>query len=308
MNWEQVKAIAWLRWRLSVNQWRRGGTINAVITMIIAAAALMASVCCFFVAITLGVLLLRKANADRLLVMWDVIVVVFLFLWIVGLFSELQRSEALSLEKLLHLPVSLSGAFLLNYLASLLSISLLIFIPVTAGLAIALVVVHGPRMLVVLPLLGSFVLMITAVTHQFRGWLFALMTNKRRRRTIIAAVTAVFILLVQLPNIVNLTVQRQLRSKGPDRYQVAIRQLHEQAARGEITANELELREKELGAQREQFLSQQRVNRLRSGLKIAKVMSIALPIGWLPYGVYGAANGVLWPGVLGVLFHGAPDG
>jgi uncharacterized membrane protein len=301
VNWEHLKAIAWLRWRLSVNQWRRSGTLNLVIMLIIVATLMVTSVVCFFASIALGVFLLPKASAEHLFVMWDIIVVVFLFGWLIGLVSELQRSEPLSLEKLLHLPLSLSGAFLLNYLGSLLSLSLIIFLPITVGLCIAMTLVHGPRLLIVFMLLASFVLMVTAVTHQFRGWLFALMANKRRRRTIIAVVTGAFILLVQLPNIINITVQRKLRDKGPDRFQVAIQELQSQHASGEIETEEFRAQEKKLIDKRQQFRDEQRAIRFTTGVRIAKMVNVVLPIGWLPYGVYCAAQGSLWPGLLGVL-------
>ncbi len=300
MNWEHLKAIAWLRWRLSVNQWRRGGTLNLVLMLIIVATLMVTSVVCFFASIALGVFLLPKASAEHLFVMWDIIVVVFLFSWMIGLVSELQRSEPLSLEKLLHLPLSLSGAFLLNYLGSLLSLSLIIFLPITLGLCIAMTLVHGPRMLVAFMLLASFVLMVTAVTHQFRGWLFALMANKRRRRTIIAFVTAGFILLVQLPNIINITVQRSRRGKGPDRFQVAIQELQSQHDKGEIETEDFRAQEAKLIEERKQFRDEQRATRFTTGVRIARIVNVVLPIGWLPYGVYCAADSRLWPGLLGV--------
>ncbi len=52
-----------------------------------------------------------------LLLVWDGLVLAFLFFWLIGLLLELQRSEVLSLDKFLHLPVSLRGAFLINYLS-----------------------------------------------------------------------------------------------------------------------------------------------------------------------------------------------
>ena len=58
------------------------------------------------------------------LLTWDGIVLAFLFIWMIGLITELQRTEALSLDKFLHLPVSPIGAFLINYLSSLFSVSL----------------------------------------------------------------------------------------------------------------------------------------------------------------------------------------
>ena len=45
--------------------------------------------------------------------------------------------------------------------------------------------------------------MVTALTYQFQGWLASLMSNPRRRRTVIVVATAVFVLIFQLPNLLN---------------------------------------------------------------------------------------------------------
>src|SRR5205823_10822533 len=87
--------------------------------------------------------------------------------------------------------------------SSFFSLTLLIFVPAMVGLSLGLVFAKGPLMLLLLPLLASFLLMVTAVTYQFQGWLASLMVNQRRRRTIIVLVTAVFILVCQLPNLLN---------------------------------------------------------------------------------------------------------
>jgi hypothetical protein len=122
---------------------------------------------------------------------WDGIVLVFLMFWMIGLLTELQRTEVLSLQKLLHLPVSLAGTFVINYLGSLVSVSLVVFFPAMIGLCIALVAAKGPAMLLVFPLLASFLLLVTAITYQFQGWLAALMVNPRRRRTIIVGLAMI---------------------------------------------------------------------------------------------------------------------
>ena len=130
-------------------------------------------------------------------------IVAFLFFWGIGLVTELQRTEPLSLAKFLHLPVSVNGAFLINYLSSLLRLSLIIFGPVMLGFGLALVVAKGILLLPVLPLLAAFLLMVTALTYQFQGWLASLMSNPRRRRTVVVVTTVIFVLIVQLPNLLN---------------------------------------------------------------------------------------------------------
>src|SRR5262249_51863492 len=153
----------------------------------------------FFGSFALGLFAIPKANAVQLMYAWDGLIVAFLFFWCVGLLAELQRSDPLSLSKFMHLPVSPDGAFLINYLSSLARLSLIVFVPVMLGYCLALLWTKGVVMLPVLVLLAAFLFMVTALTYQLQGWLAALMSNPRRRRTVIVLATTLFILIVQLP-------------------------------------------------------------------------------------------------------------
>ena len=223
VNWEHFKAfIVWLRWRLLYNQNRRAGVLNAVLTVIVVVGALLTSIPLFIGCLVLGIYAIPKAQPVHLMYAADGVGHrLFLFFWMIGLLAELQRTDPLSLSKFMHLPVSATGAFLINYLSSLLRLSLIIFLPVMLAFAIALVVVKGASMLLVVPLVAAFVLMVTAVTYQFQGWLAMLMSNPRRRRTVIMVATLSFVLILQLPNLLNflgpLGRDRQL-NRSRDRY------------------------------------------------------------------------------------------
>src|SRR5690606_16860758 len=117
------------------------------------------------------------------------------------LITELQRSESIDLQRLMHLPVHLGQIFVVNYAASHMAVSVLLFVPAMLGLSIGLALSRGPRMLLLIPLALSLVLMVTAWTYYLRGWLATLMTNPRRRRAIVMGLSMGFILLVQAPNI-----------------------------------------------------------------------------------------------------------
>ena len=64
--------------------------------------------------------------------------------------------------------------------------------------------IKGILLVPVFLLLAAFFLMVTALTYQLQGWLASLMSNPRRRRTVVVATTAIFVLIVQLPNLLNL--------------------------------------------------------------------------------------------------------
>jgi len=299
MNWRQFSAIVWLRWRLTVNMWKRGGSLNAIVGGILLALFVLVASLSFFAAVAIGYFLLPDMTSEALLMTWVVVVVLFLFLWLMGLVTELQRSEVLSLEKLLHLPVSLCGAHLLNYLSSWISVTLILFVLTAGGLSVALVWVRGPTMLVLFPLLLGFVVLVTSVSHQFRGWLQILMVNKRRRRTIITLVTGGFILLSQLPNLINLVVQRTRRDEGPGQYELAIEELDEGLHAGRIEADEYARRAEQLRRQRRERRERQQRRKWERAVHGVRWASRIVPVGWLPIGASAAARGNCWPGILG---------
>jgi len=163
--------------------------------------AVITGIGAFIGSLALSYNLVARQSPTVVMYVWDGVVAVFLFFWLAVLSVELQRSELLPLEKFLHYPISVSGLFLINYVASILSehIAVFLFIPAMLGLSLGLVIVRGVGMLWLFPLLLAFLLMVTAVTYQFRGWLAVLMLNKRHRRTVVTVVTLVSILLFQLP-------------------------------------------------------------------------------------------------------------
>jgi len=204
VNGSQLRTVLWLRWRLSRNQWSRGGPVNAAIRVILVVLGLGIAVAGGAGGIFVGAVALARERPQMLLVVWDVIIGVFLFAWMIGLLTEIQRSETIDLGRLLHLPVSLKNIFLINYLASHLSLSVILFLPAMLGLAAGLMWSKGWPMVLLFPLALSFLFMVTAWTYCLRGWLIALMVNQRRRRAMIAGVTIVAVLLGQLPNLLNL--------------------------------------------------------------------------------------------------------
>jgi hypothetical protein len=201
MNWQQLKAVLWLRWRLTRNQWSRNGSLGAVLAAIVAAAALVMGGVSFVGALLGGMLGLGEAKPTVVWAIWLGLTVVFLFFWMVGLMAEIQRSESIDLQRLMHLPVALGQMFVINYLASHLAFSIVLIVPAMLGLAIGLTISRGPAMLLLGPLALGMIFMITAWTYCLRGWLGALMSNPRRRRSVIMGITLGFVLLSQAPNL-----------------------------------------------------------------------------------------------------------
>src|ERR1019366_8160057 len=201
MNQEQLKTILWLRWRLMRNQWSRSGGLGAVLAVLIGFGTIVIAIGCFTAALLGAAFGLSDAKPVVIMGIWFGATAVFLILWMVGLLTELQRSETIDLQKLMHLPVALGQLFVVNYLVSHFTLSIVVMVPVMLGLAIGLVIARGPEMALMIPLAVSMVLMITAWTYCLRGWLASMMSNPRRRRSVIMCISLSFILLAHGPNL-----------------------------------------------------------------------------------------------------------
>jgi ABC-2 type transport system permease protein len=300
VNRPQFRTILWLRWRLSVNRARRGGTFNLVLTSILLAGAAIASIGLFLTALVVGTFLLPKASSEVILFLWDGVVAAYLFCWLIELTVELQRGELLSLEKLLHLPASLFDVFLLNYVGSWISITHLLFLPGMVGLALAMVLAKGWGAIVILPALAGFLLLMTAIAYQVRGWLATLMSNPRRRRTVVAVITLTIVLVAQLPNLtINLGIRPWEHGKVTAEEQSRFDALDAELRAGKLSADEHAKRTSELHTQRALRLVADSEARFEQVTRIARTVNACLPVGWLPLGADAATRGNPWPSLLG---------
>jgi hypothetical protein len=309
-NWRHLQAFVWLRWRIMRNQARRAGTVSAVLMIILVISLLGMAIPAFLATLLAGLYFIPRAAPEHLMYAWDALVLAFLFFWTIGLIVELQRSEPLALAKFLHLPVSVGGAFLINYLSSLVRLSLVLFGPVMIGFALALIGAQGLRQLFVLPLLAGFLLMVTALTYQLQGWLGLLMTNPRRRRTAIVTITVVFVLVAQLPNLLNIYVFQGARRSG-DRNVALNKEITEYLKSDSSPvgdAAELNRGMDEIRKRHQQAWEQADRAILEQVKRAARLANLCVPIGWLPLGVMEAAEGgIVAPGlcVLGLALVGS---
>jgi hypothetical protein len=299
MNWNHIRALLWLHSRLYRNRLRRSGTSGYIVETIVSLASVFLGVLFFGAAMAVGVLVMKSASANAVLFVFDGFVVGFFFMWMGELLLELQRTEVLSLDKFLHLPVSPSGLFLINYLASYFCLSINVFLPAMLGFSIGLVISKGASMLLLFPMIAGFFVMVTALTHQFRGWIASLMENKRRRRNIATIATLVFVLLTQLPNII---VWGTRPSRG-----------NEASARREISKLDRSLAGKQIDA--EEYRQQAdaiykkygvsrpgpNVTRREDVAQIAATASLLVPLGWIAYGAMASAQGAIPPPLLATL-------
>ena len=293
MNWRHLRTFAWLRWRLMVNQFRRAGRLNAVLLTAAAVVAMVAAVPLLVGGFALAAYAIPKATPSQLMYAWDGLIFAFLLFWCIGLVTELQRNDPLSLSKFLHLPVSVNGAFLINYLSSLVRLSLLFFGPLMAAYALALVYVQGLSQWAAPPSLAAFFLMVTAPTYQFQGWLASLMGNPRRRRAVVVGATFAFVLVFQLPNLINFYTPK-LAARHADRAAARVAELtklQDAFQAKEIDAKEFMRRQTEAVARHDAEAvraSREEGDRLE---RVVRIANTVVPAGWLPLGVMSAAEG-----------------
>lgn len=309
MNWQHFRTFVWLQWRIRQNQLRRGGIANIIVLAVLLVLGIVIFAGGFLVSFLIGAYALAKVHPIYIMLAWDAVAAAFLFFWLIGLVHDLQRSETLSLDKFLHLPVSLTNAFLINYVTSLVCPCMVIFLPVMIGLTLGLTAARGPAMLGVLPLVLAFLLMVTALTYQFQGWLAALMVNKRRRRTVMVVATMAIILIAQLPQLINFVGpwnQRRTIAAGQRRNE-QVADLEAALNTGRITRREYEQRMAELRRAEEARRDQNR-QALVQLEETATMANLVLPPGWLPLGAWGLADSNPLPALLGTLGLGLIGG
>lgn len=300
MNADQFRALLWLRWRLRANQFKRGGKVNAIIFAILVAMAVSSMLTLALTGLTLGFVAMPEAPPHVQMFIWDGIILVVLFMWTIGLLADLQRTESLALDRLMHLPISLRGAFFINYLSSLVTLTMGFFLPCVAGLLFG----QGcsqPWLFLAFPLVLTFVFALTALTYQFQGWLALLMANPRRRRTIIVGVTASFVLLAQLPNLLNVYKPWDYNTATLDEHQQKMKDLGAEFAGGKLKPDEYSKRSQALI---DEMNANIRANNERFYATVDRYVSLgntALPPGWVALGVRGLAEGNPVPALLGML-------
>ena len=268
MNRRQRSAVFALYRTLLRRRWHRlGPTMKSLGALLVTISAVVAGGA-FLLAFLLGFFLLPNASGVGVLLAWDGVLLAFLFFRVWGMVTDLRVADVLSMQNLLHLPLTPSDVFLLNVIALHLQPSPLIFGAAFLGLALASIFALGPGHAILLPLALAAFWCVIALTRQLQTFLASLMVNKRRRGTIVAVCVMVPMLLIQLPNIF---MQVQLWD-SLDRSDTEPRQL-------------VEVELSDSGAPSQGLL----------------VTNLALPPAWLAVGAYQAKRDRFWPAAAGTL-------
>lgn len=196
-----TSAVVWLRWKLWRRRWHRQGPLLRAIGVLGTIIAIPLCILSFLLALGLGIIILPTASPVNIVISWIVLVSLFAYMRIMGLWISLQQDDGLALDKLLHLPIPFNTVFYINFLLSQISISNLLFFPILLGLAIACMVVLSPANVVLIPAIISVTLCLGALLHQFHNWLLLSMVNKRKRMVWAYLLFLLVVGLAQVPNL-----------------------------------------------------------------------------------------------------------
>ncbi|MFC1735263.1 hypothetical protein ACFL1X_04045 [Candidatus Hydrogenedentota bacterium] len=273
---DQIRALVWLKYIIFKRTLFKGHLASTVVFALVTPLLVLLCIAVGIGAFFIGRELVEPGEARHILIVMDVFLGIVLLFWMVGLLSELQRSETVDFRKMLYLPVSLKAVFALNFAVSLLSPMLFFFAFGILGLLLGLTVNFGPIVWLGLPLSVLFYLCLSSWTYYVRGMLNILMANKRRRRAILLALSLLFILVFQLPYFLSL-----MQSRGEDRTYMS----HEYpfTVDEDESAEVTELRRQRYHTRKEQE-SQSTQWLLATGNQL-------VPLGWLPYGMYALLDG-----------------
>lgn len=198
---DQIRALIWLRAILFAR------SLSGTKMISIAWTGFLMVVLTFF-SLVFAVLMFGMTSAfgtspENVLGATDLFIIIICAIWLLSLVNELQRSEIIDFRKMLYLPVSLEMVFIMNFLVALLSPILILFILPLVGYTIGLVASRGPGMLFCFPLGIVFYVALSAWVYYVRGILAALLANPRRRRWVLSIVPLLFVMISQLPNLLN---------------------------------------------------------------------------------------------------------
>lgn len=213
-TFQHFQTFVWLRWKIRTNQLRNSSSIGRALAAVLLALILMVTVSCFVGGVAIGALIPRLFSREYYFLLWDGLVAAFVFAWVIHIATDLQRSDAITFERILHLPVSYFEAFAVNYLSSLVNVHFLGLIAFFGGLILGSCFSIGLiSLLIAIPFL-VFVFALTTLTYQLQGWLALVMENPRRRRLVMIATPIVIVALSQVPTFLASQFAKRMDNAG----------------------------------------------------------------------------------------------
>ncbi len=207
MNWRQLLALIKVRFQLTKNQVGKGGRFNALLYSIVCFVAMGLSMVAFFVAAWGGYFLFGRIRDPGIFFVWNLVTVSVAAVAFFDFIGTIQKNDVIEIERLLHLPTRFGGAFVINFLSSMVNFQTMVLFPAIMGLAVAMPLAKGWSCAVAVPLAAAFILMIFSATYWARAWLMARAQNQRVRGWLAIALPfamiAVFMLVAEYADFVS---------------------------------------------------------------------------------------------------------
>lgn len=184
---QQWMALLQAYWRGKLNRWVRDSVISRTVGSIFLVLFCLAILAWFAISCLLGVAITRGSDPSETLAnlaVWNGLSVMFFVFWVVGLFNDATRGDTLSLQRLMHLPISPASVFGFNYLLSWINIPLIFLLVSGCGLVIGSSYKLGVFELWKLIPVISFAALISAWTSHLQGKLMIWMVNPKTRTRI----------------------------------------------------------------------------------------------------------------------------
>ena len=194
------QTFVWLRWRIRINQLRNSSGIGKALAAILLVSFAISCVALSVAGSVMGGVLPRLVPREYYFLFWDALIALFCFIWMIFVATDVQRTDAITFDRILHLPVSFPQAFAINYLSSLINLPLISLCAYSLGFIVGSCFSIGPIALLFTIPFCAFLVAITALTYQLQGWLAALMANPRRRQLVMMAIPLCIIIASQLPS------------------------------------------------------------------------------------------------------------
>ncbi len=298
MNFAHLKAFIQLRWAIRKNQMQRSGTANKILHILFAIMIVSSAVGLTIGGLIVGLYAMPHLSWPSRLLLWDVFLFGFVVTRLAGLMLDIQRSDPLSLDRFLHLPVSPRGVFLINYVSSLFDLSLQMFLVTATCIFVGQAISQSAIVLLGLPLIVAFLFAASAIQYQFQGWLAVLMSNPRRRRNVIVFFTLAIVLVAQAPQLIHF-----IRPWENAKVVEAPPPLTVEMKEGTAPAPQVEAPVKPVTVQERQptsFADVEKKFSERTG-EVAWWVNAIFPLGWFALGSATIVDGNAWPLVLGTL-------
>lgn len=178
MNLSHFRAVVWLRWRLLLNQINRLTPLSRWFLLFILAGSSLLGFGSFVATLSGGGWLITRAWTEFQPQLWNRLVISFLIFFMLGTVTGFKSESGLSLQKILSLPMSPFGAYLLNVIGLLLVPSVVMFLPSMVAFCLVMSWRCSPQMLLSLPLLLCFLAMTAALSMLLRTWLIRMCEKK----------------------------------------------------------------------------------------------------------------------------------